>query len=353
MTYTTGAVTSADGTTIGYRQIGRGPSLVLIHGGLQAAQSFMKLATALSDAFTVVIPDRRGRGRSGPFGRAHDIDKEVEDVRALLDRTDAHDVFGLSSGAVIALRSALDLPEIHRLAVYEPPRAFPEATAWVPRYEREITRGELASAFVTAAKGTGDATLFRFLPRFLMVPLLRLAMRAQAKAVKDGDVPMNELIPTLHYDARIVSDAEGALESFRALRCRVLLMGGTRSARYLTSRSIAWPKSSPGRGAWSSAASVTWRRTTGASRSASPSSCVASSRRTGRNEAPANAAEARRKAEESDPTPQGAHRFRGGPPATGVYLPDYLVQDQGGGITSYLCSPRLGTEIARALSRRP
>jgi hypothetical protein len=51
--YTTGFVTSQDGTTIGYRQLGHGPGVVLLHGGMESAQSHMQLAEQLSDAFTV------------------------------------------------------------------------------------------------------------------------------------------------------------------------------------------------------------------------------------------------------------------------------------------------------------
>ncbi|MEU1641010.1 alpha/beta hydrolase, partial [Nonomuraea sp. NPDC005701] len=58
-------VRSADGTTIGYRRSGRGPGLILVHGGMQASQHFTKLAAALSTEFTVYVPDRRGRGLSG------------------------------------------------------------------------------------------------------------------------------------------------------------------------------------------------------------------------------------------------------------------------------------------------
>jgi pimeloyl-ACP methyl ester carboxylesterase len=67
-TYTIGSVTSKDGTTIGYRQLGSGPGIILLHGAASASQHFMKLGVALSDAFTVYISDRRGRGSSGPFG---------------------------------------------------------------------------------------------------------------------------------------------------------------------------------------------------------------------------------------------------------------------------------------------
>ena len=65
---TQGFVASADGTRIGYRQLGSGPGVVLLHGGVNASQHLMRLGSALAGTFTVCIPDRRGRGLSGPIG---------------------------------------------------------------------------------------------------------------------------------------------------------------------------------------------------------------------------------------------------------------------------------------------
>src|SRR5262245_45778927 len=159
--YTTGFVTSEDGTTIGYRQLGHGPGVILVHGGMQASQNFMKLAVALSDQFTVYAPDRRGRGLSGPFGGNYGLERECEDLQALLSETGTHYVFGLSSGAIIALHAALTLSAIRKVALYEPP--FPLAdsspTRWVARFDEEIAKGDLASAIVTVMKGTGDSLL--------------------------------------------------------------------------------------------------------------------------------------------------------------------------------------------------
>src|SRR5882672_10438126 len=98
--YSTGSVVSKDGTHIGYRQLGRGPSIILVHGSMMASQNFMKLGAALSSDFTVFVPDRRGRGSSGTFGDDYGIQKECEDIAALIETTDAHSVFGLSSGAI-------------------------------------------------------------------------------------------------------------------------------------------------------------------------------------------------------------------------------------------------------------
>src|SRR6266568_2966185 len=94
--YTIGSVTSKDGTTIGYRQLGHGPAIVLVQGAMGSAQNFMQLAGRLSDAFTVYVPDRRGRGLSSlPYSKDYGIQKDVEDLDALLAKADAHSVFGL------------------------------------------------------------------------------------------------------------------------------------------------------------------------------------------------------------------------------------------------------------------
>src|SRR5947209_5157596 len=118
--YTTGSVPSQDGTTISYRQLGQGPGVVLVHGAMESAQSHMQLAEALAATFTVYVPDRRGRGLSGPYGEDYSILKEVEDIDALLTKTGTHHVFGVSSGGLIGLQAALILPAIHKAAIYEP-----------------------------------------------------------------------------------------------------------------------------------------------------------------------------------------------------------------------------------------
>jgi pimeloyl-ACP methyl ester carboxylesterase len=236
MPYTRGRATSRDGTPIGYRRLGAGPGLVLVHGGMQAAQNFMTLARLLGDTFTVHVPDRRGRGASGPYGDDYTIERDCEDLRALLAETGAHHVFGLSSGALISMKTALGSSAIHRLALYEPPLPIPGAslTDWIPRYEEELRRGDLAAAMVSVIKGTGDVgALETSLPRFLLVPLLRLAIRVDEKRVQGDDVPISALIPTMRYDALIVGAQRGTLDDYRALSTEVLLLGGSKSHVYL------------------------------------------------------------------------------------------------------------------------
>src|ERR1700690_3589332 len=96
--YKTDTVISNDGTVVGYRIMGCGPGVILMHGGANASQHFMTLGGLLADNFTVYIPDRRGRGLSGPFGDDYSIQKEIEDIDALIKKTGVHNLFGLSSG---------------------------------------------------------------------------------------------------------------------------------------------------------------------------------------------------------------------------------------------------------------
>jgi pimeloyl-ACP methyl ester carboxylesterase len=234
VSYETGSVTSRDGTVIGYRRFGRGPGVVLMHGSMMAAHNFMRLGAALSGDFTVYLPDRRGRGVSGPFGPGFTLQHAAEDVQALMEQTGARNVFGLSAGAIPILRWALTCPEDYKIALYEPPLPVGDHSpvAWLPRYEREMAQGRPAAALVTVAKGTNDdSRAIRMLPRAVLVPLMSLGMRAQARQQADGEVTLNDLIPTMHQEARLVLDATDLISQATAVRAEVLLLGGSRSAQ--------------------------------------------------------------------------------------------------------------------------
>jgi len=233
--YTTGSIHSKDGTTIGYRKLGHGPGLILFHGGMQSSRNLMRLAAALSDAFTLYIPDRRGRGLSGPHGESYNLSRECEDIQALVAATGARDIFALSSGAIVALRSALTLPAIRRLALYEPPLSVDHSspTSWLSRFDHEIAEGKIAAALVTAMTGLQVAPLFSVLPRFVSVPLIKLGSMIQEKELQDGDASLSALVPTQHFDVKLVIETEGTLESYKEVRAEVLLLGGSKSPAYL------------------------------------------------------------------------------------------------------------------------
>jgi len=234
--YTTRFVSSKDGTSIGYRQLGRGPGLLLVQGTMGTAQHFMQLAGALADTFTVFVPDRRGRGISGSTGDQYSVQREVEDLEAVLASSGAHYVFGLSAGAIISLQSALTLPDIHKLAIFEPP-LFMNGSApvgLIERYEKEMAQGKIAAALITGMKaGQFGPPVFNFMPRWLLESMVNMMMGKEEKQGTNDYPPMRELASTLHNDFQLVREMSNKLHIFRTIRTEVLLLGGSQSPAYL------------------------------------------------------------------------------------------------------------------------
>ncbi|MEW9551557.1 alpha/beta fold hydrolase [Nonomuraea sp. NPDC050783] len=229
-------VTSKDGTTIAYRRLGGdGPGLVLLHGAMQTGHGNIELAEALAGAFTCYVPDRRGRGRSGPVGPDYRLAREVEDLQALLDATGAERVVGVSSGAIIALRTALARPALRKVVAFEPPLDLDgsNATGWLARFDREIAAGRVPAALVTGMRATrmGPA-IFNVVPRVLLEAMTAAMLKNQDK-VAGGEPTFRELAPTLRQDAQLVAETADDLDAYRAVGAEVLLLGGTRSPAYL------------------------------------------------------------------------------------------------------------------------
>src|SRR5262245_8877058 len=104
-------VRSSDGTEIAFQQSGRGPTLILVDGALcySAFGPMAALGQFLAPHFTVITYDRRGRGESGDT-MPYAVDREVEDIKALIGEAGgAACVFGVSSGAALALEAATQL----------------------------------------------------------------------------------------------------------------------------------------------------------------------------------------------------------------------------------------------------
>jgi pimeloyl-ACP methyl ester carboxylesterase len=235
-TFSTGAVTSRDGTTIGYREFGGGPGVVLLHGTASSGYNHLELAESLADTFTVIVPDRRGRGLSGPYRTGDGIQQEIEDLDALLAQTGAHDVFGVSSGGIICLQAALTLPAIRKAAIFEPPffRDHSLPTALLARFDAEMAQGNVAAALVTAMRGAQmGPPIFNAMPRWLAERLTRGFMASEDRKDAGSYVPMRALARTMHYDFKIVAEMNGRLPALGAIEADLLLLGGSKSPAYL------------------------------------------------------------------------------------------------------------------------
>jgi pimeloyl-ACP methyl ester carboxylesterase len=230
-------VASADGTVIGFERLGAGPVLVLLLGAMGTAYTFRELAEALADSFTVIVPDRRGRGLSPHrFDSGYTIDDDVADLDAVLRATGGRFVFGLSSGADIVLEAALTLLSIERIALYEP-AVFPDGipTKGIKRFNAYAEAGDLPGMLVSGMKlgGFGPAVM-RAMPDRLLKPVVRRIMKAEEEAGTGGYASMAELGQALRYDFAIAQSIDGSIRKFKDVMQPVLLLGGSKSPHFLT-----------------------------------------------------------------------------------------------------------------------
>ena len=122
-TSTSGKVQSADGTLIAWERQGSGPPLVIVDPVLMDRRTSVSagLAEVLSPHRTVYTYDRRGKGESGDSAD-YEPGREVDDLLAVIGAAGgAADLYGFSSGAVLALLAAADSPAVTAVVALEPP----------------------------------------------------------------------------------------------------------------------------------------------------------------------------------------------------------------------------------------
>ncbi len=164
-------VESADGTAIAYDVTGTGPAVVVVEGALcqrsmGTAQALMPL---LSQHYTVFAYDRRGRGQSGPGSSPYVVNREVEDLVAVLEAAgpDAF-VIGASSGAVLVLEALRAGVSMRMVALYEAPFIVDDTHA-----PNDTDLGERTQQLIAAGQ-RGDAV--KLFMRTVGVPAFGLMM---------------------------------------------------------------------------------------------------------------------------------------------------------------------------------
>jgi pimeloyl-ACP methyl ester carboxylesterase len=138
-------IRSADGTAIGFRAVGDGPPLLLVHGAAADHRRWAPIVEPLSRRFRVLLMDRRGRGHSGDADD-YAIEREYEDVDAVIAHVGGAAVLGHSYGGVCALEAAARGAPITKLVIYEapvgylqsPPEVVAELQSLLERDERDL-----------------------------------------------------------------------------------------------------------------------------------------------------------------------------------------------------------------------
>jgi pimeloyl-ACP methyl ester carboxylesterase len=211
-------VISRDGTSIAFDRSGDGPRVILVGGATQYRAfdpSTADLAARLSDRFTVLNYDRRGRGDSGDT-EPYAVEREVDDLDALITKAGGSaGLYGSSSGGNLALEAAARGLAVTKLALWEPnflvdERRPPLPDDYVAQLEERVAagrRGDAVEYFLTTAAGV---------PAEYLGPMRESPMWAG----------MEQVAHTLAYDGRIVNGFRIDADRFAAVDAPALVMDG-------------------------------------------------------------------------------------------------------------------------------
>ena len=220
-------VTSKDGTTIAFEELGVGPVIILVDAALADRSGSAKLAKLLSEKFTVINYDRRGRGKSTDT-QPYVIEREIEDIEALIDAAgETAYLFGSSSGSVLALDAANKLvSKVRGLIMYEPPFIIDGSRSPMPdEFANQVTKLVAADRRSDAVKlffnkGMGIPAVF--------VTLMRLFMRDWSKMV--------EMAHTIPYDLAILAGTQSGkplpVKRWASITAPTLVLTGGKSEAF-------------------------------------------------------------------------------------------------------------------------
>lgn len=214
-------VTSPAGGRIGYRKLGEGPAIVIIHGSLDEGSQWLPVAELLASDFTLYLVDSRGRGLSDDFPDDYGPGTIVDDHRAVLAAAgDGAVLFGHSYGATaVLLTAAAGAPELAGVIAYEPPLPLdgPVAGDELRIYEETLRSGDpdgaLARGFLTLVGGSPDD----------------LAMLRETPVWAE----MVAIAPTWIPELRLIDGLPESTEPFTAIRVPLLALRGGRSGERL------------------------------------------------------------------------------------------------------------------------
>jgi pimeloyl-ACP methyl ester carboxylesterase len=119
-----GNYASVNGLNLYYEIHGAGEPLILLHGGVGAIQMFGEVLPSLAQNRRVVAVDLQAHGRTADIDRELRFELMAGDIAALIKHLgiEEADVMGYSLGGGVALRAAIQHPEVVRkLVLVSPP----------------------------------------------------------------------------------------------------------------------------------------------------------------------------------------------------------------------------------------
>jgi pimeloyl-ACP methyl ester carboxylesterase len=216
-------VRSADGTLIGYRKLGSGSPVVLVHGSISTGEPWQAVAGHLSDRHTVYVIDRRGRGLSADNDE-YSLNTESEDIKAVLEVAGAGAaLLGHSYGAICALEAVRTGAAVSSLVLYEPPLPIDAPTAGpaLAEYAAAVDANDPDKAMRIAAK------------HFLRIT----SEETEALAASPLWPEFLDLVPTWTRELAEIDKTQSLISKYTKIDIPTLLLVGEVSPSHLTGAS--------------------------------------------------------------------------------------------------------------------
>jgi 2-succinyl-6-hydroxy-2,4-cyclohexadiene-1-carboxylate synthase len=229
---------AADGARYEVRVRGSGPAVMLLHGFTGRGADWGPFLPALRERWTTIAVDLLGHGRSDapPDPARHALERQAIDLAAIMRRggTAPAVIVGYSFGARVALRIAVDEPDVVRGLVLESPsagiadpaeraRRYAEDLALADRIERDGIEAFVdtwweTTAVFAAERRLPEATRARFRAGRLRNRPGGLAASLRG-AGQGAMTPLHDRLPAIAVPTLVIAGAidPAGLERARAV----------------------------------------------------------------------------------------------------------------------------------------
>jgi pimeloyl-ACP methyl ester carboxylesterase len=214
-----------NGLNLYYEIHGTGEPLILLHGGLGAGEMFGEIMPLLSNARRVIAVDLQAHGRTADIDRPLSLEAMADDIAALIKHLgiEKADVMGYSLGGGVALRTAIQHPDVVRKLVLVS-TAF-KRDGWYP----EVLAG-MAQVGAGAAESMKQTPMYQLYARIAPRPADWPVLLTKIGELLRKDYDWSKEVAAIKAPTLLVFGDADAVRTAHAVQFFELLGGGKKDA---------------------------------------------------------------------------------------------------------------------------
>jgi pimeloyl-ACP methyl ester carboxylesterase len=213
-----------DGLKMYYELHGTGEPLILLHGGLGSSDMFSEIMPQLSKKRQIIAVDLQAHGRTADINRPLSYEAMADDVAALIHylKVEKADVMGYSVGGEVALRTAIQHPEVVRKLVIV--SATFSRDGWYP----EIVAG-MTKMGADSAGSMKQTPMYQLYAHIAPNPEDSLVLHTKLGEMVSKDYDWSKDVPTIKAPTLLVFGDADAVRTAHAVEFFEILGGARRT----------------------------------------------------------------------------------------------------------------------------